>query len=200
MRKIIIFAIISLLILSLNIGGCSKRNSDEVEKTRNETEQKTNENLDKSQEITEDEYKSLLTKNYEKYLKPIDIKDEKIEDLLDKDNNLNNDNIIQNYTNLLSDSKNNIESFKESISGLKINNQDLQNLNDNLVVLSDKLIEDIIAKQDNLDYKKEELLNSDKTTLLKYLDDELDVYINSEEAFDDNLEKIENFLGIDLSK
>lgn len=198
MKRLI--SLLLIVIFSISIVGCSKRNSPEVEKTTEENSKKTTENVEKEKAFSDEEYKNLIVKNYEKYLKPIDIKDEELDNVLDKNKDLTNEQIVENYRQLLIDSQSNIESFKEAISNLKIENKELQDLNNALIKDSHNLIEDIIKKTDAFNSVNEDLLKGSKKSLINHIDNELDKDLTAENNFDNTLEKIEEKLGIDLDK
>lgn len=195
MKKINGIAILFIFILSLSTCACTKRNTEDISKDINQNNsisQNTNEN----QKLSKEEYKNLLVKNYEKYLTPIDIRDEKLDDIIDKNNNLDNEELIANYKNLLSDSKNNIKSFEDSINNVKIEDSNIQNLNDKLVSNLNKVIEDITIKEDSLNSISDDLINGDKNVLINYLDDELDKDNKNEESLDKTFDQLESLLGI----
>lgn len=195
MKKINGIAILFIFILSLSTCACTKRNTEDISKDINQNNsisQNTNEN----QKLSKEEYKNLLVKNYEKYLTPIDIRDEKLDDIIDKNNNLDNEELIANYKNLLSDSKNNIKSFEDSINKVKIEDSNVQNLNDKLVSNLNKVIEDITIKEDSLNSISDDLINGDKNVLINYLDDELDKDNQNEESLDKTFDQLESLLGI----
>ena len=195
MKKINGIAILFIFILSLSTCACTKRNTEDISKDINQNNsisQNTNEN----QKLSKEEYKNLLVKNYEKYLTPIDIRDEKLDHIIDKNNNLDNEELIANYKNLLSDSKNNIKSFEDSINKVKIEDSNVQNLNDKLVSNLNKVIEDITIKEDSLNSISDDLINGDKNVLINYLDDELDKDNQNEESLDKTFDQLESLLGI----
>ena len=195
MKKINSIAILFIFILSLSTCACTKRNTEDISKDSNQNNsisQNTNEN----QKLSKEEYKNLLAKNYEKYLTPIDIRDEKLDDIIDKNNNLDNEELIANYKNLLSDSKNNIKSFEDSINKVKIEDSNVQNLNDKLVSNLNKVIEDITIKEDSLNSISDDLINGDKNVLINYLDNELDKDTKNEESLDKTFNQLESLLGI----
>ena len=195
MKKINSIAILFIFILSLSTCACTKRNTEDIS---NDTNQNNNisQNTNENQKLSKEEYKKLLVKNYEKYISPIDIRDEKLDDILDKNNNLNNEELIANYKNLLSDSKNNIKSFEDSINNVKIEDSNIQNLNDKLVSNLNKVIEDITIKEDSLNSISDDLINGDKNVLINYLDDELDKDNKNEESLDRTFDQLESLLGI----
>ena len=183
MKKINSIAILFIFILSLSTCACTKRNTEDIS---NDTNQNNNisQNTNENQKLSKEEYKKLLVKNYEKYISPIDIRDEKLDDILDKNNNLNNEELIANYKNLLSDSKNNVKSFEDSIKKVKVEDSNIQNLNDELVLNLNKVIEDITIKEDSLNSISDDLINGDKNILINYLDDELGKDTQNEESLD----------------
>ena len=195
MKKINGIAIIFIFILSLSTCACTKRNTEDIS---NDTNQNNNisQNTNENQKLSKEEYKNLLVKNYEKYLTPIDIRDEKLDDIIDKNNNLDNEELIANYKNLLSDSKNNIKSFEDSINNVKIEDSNIQNLNDKLVSNLNKVIEDITIKEDSLNSISDDLINGDKNILINYLDDELGKDTQNEESLDRTFDQLESLLGI----
>ncbi|MGL5330532.1 MAG: hypothetical protein ACRDD7_14770 [Peptostreptococcaceae bacterium] len=188
------------IILSVGIVGCSKRNSPEVEKTTEENAQKTEENVKKEDVFTKEEYKDLIVKNHEKYLSPIERKDEKVDDDLDENKDLSNEEIVNHYRTLLTTSQNNIESFKEAISNVKVDDKNLQELNTTLIQDAHDLVEEIVKKTDSFNHLNEDLLRGSKSDLTNNIENELDKNNSSEEKFDTTLEKIEQILGIDLDK
>lgn len=195
MKKINSIAILFIFILSLSTCACTKRNTEDIS---NDTNQNNNisQNTNENQKLSKEEYKKLLVKNYEKYISPIDIRDEKLDDILDKNNNLNNEELIANYKNLLSDSKNNVKSFEDSIKKVKVEDSNIQNLNDELVSNLNKVIEDITIKEDSLNSISDDLINGDKNILINYLDDELGKYTQNEESLDRTFDQLESLLGI----
>lgn len=195
MKKINGIAILFIFILSLSTCACTKRNTEDISKDINQNNsisQNTNEN----QKLSKEEYKKLLVKNYEKYISPIDIRNEKLDDILDKNNNLNNEELITNYKSLLSDSKNNVKSFEDSIKKVKVEDSNIQNLNDELVSNLNKVIEDITIKEDSLNSISDDLINGDKNILINYLDDELGKDAQNEESLDRTFDQLESLLGI----
>ncbi|MDU2199166.1 MAG: hypothetical protein E7E21_12250 [Peptostreptococcaceae bacterium] len=195
MKKINSIAILFIFILSLSTCACTKRNTEDIS---NDTNQNNNisQNTNENQKLSKEEYKKLLVKNYEKYISPIDIRDEKLDDILDKNNNLNNEELIANYKNLLSDSKNNVKSFEDSIKKVKVEDSNIQNLNDELVLNLNKVIEDITIKEDSLNSISDDLINGDKNILINYLDDELGKDTQNEESLDRTFDQLESLLGI----
>ncbi len=195
MKKINSIAILFIFILSLSTCACTKRNTEDIS---NDTNQNNNisQNTNENQKLSKEEYKKLLVKNYEKYISPIDIRDEKLDDILDKNNNLNNEELIANYKNLLSDSKNNVKSFEDSIKKVKVEDSNIQNLNDELVSNLNKVIEDITIKEDSLNSISDDLINGDKNILINYLDDELGKDTQNEESLDRTFDQLESLLGI----
>ena len=195
MKKINSIAILFIFILSLSTCACTKRNTEDIS---NDTNQNNNisQNTNENQKLSKEEYKKLLVKNYEKYISPIDIRDEKLDDILDKNNNLNNEELIANYKNLLSDSKNNVKSFEDSIKKVKVEDSNIQNLNDELVSNWNKVIEDITIKEDSLNSISDDLINGDKNILINYLDDELGKDTQNEESLDRTFDQLESLLGI----
>ena len=194
-KKINSIAILFIFILSLSTCACTKRNTEDIS---NDTNQNNNisQNTNENQKLSKEEYKKLLVKNYEKYISPIDIRDEKLDDILDKNNNLNNEELIANYKNLLSDSKNNVKSFEDSIKKVKVEDSNIQNLNDELVSNLNKVIEDITIKEDSLNSISDDLINGDKNILINYLDDELGKDTQNEESLDRTFDQLESLLGI----
>ena len=72
-------SIIALFLIStLGLVACSNNNTQNKTTTQEENKS-TNSNL------SNDDYKDLLVKNYEKYIQPVDIKDERLDELLDKE-------------------------------------------------------------------------------------------------------------------
>ncbi len=195
MKKINSIAILFIFILSLSTCACTKRNTEDIS---NDTNQNNNisQNTNENQKLSIEEYKKLLVQNYEKYISPIDIRDEKLDDILDKNNNLNNEELIANYKNLLSDSKNNVKSFEDSIKKVKVEDSNIQNLNDELVSNLNKVIEDITIKEDSLNSISDDLINGDKNILINYLDDELGKDTQNEESLDRTFDQLESLLGI----
>ena len=195
MKKINSIAILFIFILSLSTCACTKRNTEDIS---NDTNQNNNisQNTNENQKLSKEEYKKLLVKNYEKYISPIDIRDEKLDDILYKNNNLNNEELIANYKNLLSDSKNNVKSFEDSIKKVKVEDSNIQNLNDELVSNLNKVIEDITIKEDSLNSISDDLINGDKNILINYLDDELGKDTQNEESLDRTFDQLESLLGI----
>ena len=195
MKKINSIAILFIFILSLSTCACTKRNTEDIS---NDTNQNNNisQNTNENQKLSKEEYKKLLVKNYEKYISPIDIRNEKLDDILDKNNNLNNEELIANYKNLLSDSKNNVKSFEDSIKKVKVEDSNIQNLNDELVSNLNKVIEDITIKEDSLNSISDDLINGDKNILINYLDDELGKDAQNEESLDRTFDQLESLLGI----
>ena len=195
MKKINSIAILFIFILSLSTCACTKRNTEDIS---NDTNQNNNisQNTNENKKLSKEEYKKLLVKNYEKYISPIDIRDEKLDDILDKNNNLNNEELIANYKNLLSDSKNNVKSFEDSIKKVKVEDSNIQNLNDELVLNLNKVIEDITIKEDSLNSISDDLINGDKNILINYLDDELGKDTQNEESLDRTFDQLESLLGI----
>ena len=195
MKKINGIAILFIFILSLSTCACTKRNTEDIS---NDTNQNNNisQNTNENQKLSKEEYKKLLVKNYEKYISPIDIRNEKLDDILDKNNNLNNEELITNYKSLLSDSKNNVKSFEDSIKKVKVEDSNIQNLNDELVSNLNKVIEDITIKEDSLNSISDDLINGDKNILINYLDDELGKDAQNEESLDRTFDQLESLLGI----
>ena len=178
MKKINSIAILFIFILSLNLSACTKRNTEDISKDTNQNNnisQNTNENQisNENKILSKEEYKALLVKNYEKYLDPIDIRDENLDDILDKNHNINNEELISNYKNLLSDSKNNIKSFEDSINKVEVEDSTLQSLNNTLVSNLNKVVEDITIKEDSLNSISDDLIKGDRKVLVSYLADEL---------------------------
>ena len=190
-------AILFIFILCLSTCACTNKNTENTSKDTNQNNN-ISENTSENQKLSKEDYKKLIVKNYEKYISPIDIRDENLDDIIDKNNNLSNEELIENYKNLLSDSKNNVRSFKDSIQKVKLEDSNIQNLNDELVSNLNKVIEDITVKEDSVNLISNDLINGDKNNLLKYLDDELDKDIQNEESLDRTFDKLETLLGINF--
>lgn len=190
-------AILFIFILCLSTCACTNKNTEDISKDTNQNNN-ISENTSENQKLSKEDYKKLIVKNYEKYISPIDIRDENLDDIIDKNNNLSNEELIENYKNLLSDSKNNVKSFKDSIQKVKLEDSNIQNLNDELVSNLNKVIEDITVKEDSVNLISNDLINGDKNNLLKYLDDELDKDIQNEESLDRTFDKLETLLGINF--
>ncbi len=195
-------SIIALLLIStVGLVACSNNNTQN--KTTSQNNNKiTNQEQNKSTNtnLSNEDYKDIIVKNYEKYIKPIDIQDENLDDLLDEDNKSDNNEIFENYKTLLDDSKNNISSFMNSIKDLKIEDATLQDLNNTLVDVSDELVNDINEAQNYLDKNKTTILNKTKDDLIGYLENNIDENLVSENSFENTLDQIEDKLGINLDK
>ena len=195
-------SIIALLLIStVGLVACSNNNTQNKTTTQNNNKI-TNQEQNKSTNtnLSNEDYKDIIVKNYEKYIKPIDIQDENLDDLLDEDNKSDNNEIFENYKTLLDDSKNNISSFMNSIKDLKIKDATLQDLNNTLVDVSDELVNDINEAQNYLDKNKTTILNKSKDDLIDYLEKNIDENLVSENSFEDTLDQIEDKLGINLDK
>lgn len=197
MKKANSIAILFIFILCLSTCACTNKNTEDTSKDTNQNNN-ISENTSENQKLSKEDYKKLIVKNYEKYISPIDIRDENLDDIIDKNNNLSNEELIENYKNLLSDSKNNVKSFKDSIQKVKLEDSNIQNLNDELVLNLNKVIEDITIKEDSVNLISNDLINGDKNNLLNYLDDELDKDIQNEESLDKTFDKLESLLGINF--
>ena len=197
MKKANSIAILFIFILCLSTCACTNKNTEDTSKDTNQNNN-ISENTSENQKLSKEDYKKLIVKNYEKYISPIDIRDENLDDIIDKNNNLSNEELIENYKNLLSDSKNNVKSFKDSIQKVKLEDSNIQNLNDELVLNLNKVIEDITIKEDSVNLISNDLINGDKNNLLNYLDDELDKDIQNEEGLDKTFDKLESLLGINF--
>ena len=197
MKKVNSIAILFIFILCLITCACTNKNTEDTSKDTNQNNN-ISENTSENQKLSKEDYKKLIVKNYEKYISPIDIRDENLDDIIDKNNNLSNEELIENYKNLLSDSKNNVKSFKDSIQKVKLEGSNIQNLNDELVLNLNKVIEDITIKEDSVNLISNDLINGDKNNLLNYLDDELDKDIQNEESLDKTFDKLESLLGINF--
>ncbi|MBQ3422668.1 MAG: hypothetical protein IJH34_13645 [Romboutsia sp.] len=196
-------SIIALLLIStVGLVACSNNNTQNKTTTQNNNNKITNQEQNKSTNtnLSNEDYKDIIVKNYEKYIKPIDIQDENLDDLLDEDNKSDNNEIFENYKSLLDDSKNNISSFMNSIKDLKIEDDTLQDLNNTLVDVSDELVNDINEAQNYLDKNKTTILNKSKDDLIDYLEKNIDENLVSENSFEDTLDQIEDKLGINLDK
>lgn len=193
------FLLIGLAILFiLNIAGCSS----EAKKTENSPTPPSKIDKNSKEEklsITNDEYKENLVKSYEKYIKPLDLKDyDDIEDILLKKEKMENDKILNDLKVSLNDSKINIKSFEESITGLEIEDNNLRVLNDNLVNECKILMEDIKIKEDKILKIDKDIIKKSTEEFIQYLKINLDDDITEKNKIDDTLDKIENLLGIDL--
>ena len=196
-------SIIALLLIStVGLVACSNNNTQNKTTTQNNNNKITNQEQNKSTNtnLSNEDYKDIIVKNYEKYIKPIDIQDENLDDLLDTDNKSDNNEIFENYKTLLDDSKNNISSFMNSIKDLKIKDATLQDLNNTLVDVSDELVSDINEAQNYLDKNKTTILNKSKDDLIDYLENNIDENLVSENSFENTLDQIEDKLGINLDK
>ena len=195
-------SIIALLLIgTVGLVACSNNNTQNKATTQNNNKI-TNQEQNKSTNtnLSNEDYKDIIVKNYEKYIKPIDIQDENLDDLLDEDNKSDNNEIFENYKTLLDDSKNNISSFMNSIKDLKIEDATLQDLNNTLVDVSDELVNDINEAQNYLDKNKTTILNKSKDDLIDYLENNIDENLISENSFENTLDQIEDKLGINLDK
>ena len=195
-------SIIALLLIStVGLVACSNNNTQNKATTQNNNKI-TNQEQNKSTNtnLSNEDYKDIIVKNYEKYIKPIDIQDENLDDLLDEDNKSDNNEIFENYKTLLDDSKNNISSFMNSIKDLKIEDATLQDLNNTLVDVSDELVNDINEAQNYLDKNKTTILSKSKDDLIDYLENNIDENLISENSFENTLDQIEDKLGINLDK
>lgn len=194
-----------IVLLGFTVIGCNNNTqTDKAENNKTTNNQKTTEegnNSKRNSKLTTQEYKNILIKNYEKYLKALELSEyDDIDDLLAKNKEIDNKNFIEEYKRILKDSKVNINSFRDSISNLNPEDIRLSELNESLVKESEVLIKDIERKEDELNKVDNTMLNKTSKELITYLENKLDNDNMNLNQFDDTLDKIEDLLGIDLDK
>lgn len=196
MKRILLLGLFILFIF--NISGCTPQ----YKKTEEPTTQpnKIDENIDKQKSpMSKAEYKENLVKSYEKYIKPLDLKNyDDLEDILAKKGEIYHEKFLNDLEESLNDSKINIKAFEESIIGLEIDDDNLKKLNDKLVEECKVLMDDIKVKETEIAKIDENILKKPTKELIKYLKTNLDDDITEKNKFDETLDQIEDILGINL--
>lgn len=196
MKRILLLGLFILFIF--NISGCTPQ----PKKTEEPTTQpnKIDENIDKQKSpMSKVEYKENLVKSYEKYIKPLDLKNyDDLEDILAKKGEIDHEKVLNDLEESLNDSKINIKAFEESIIGLEIDDDNLKKLNDKLVEECKVLMDDIKVKETEIAKIDENILKKPTKELIKYLKTNLDDDITEKNKFDETLDQIEDILGINL--
>lgn len=192
-----ILSIFFVTIFLISITGCNN-SANENKIQQNE---KKNQIQDNNKDINKDEYKELLTKSYDKYIQPLDIKEyDDLENLLSNNSQKDINKFVEDFKLILDESKSNINEFSKTISNLKIEDEKLSNLNNELFEESQKLVKDIDNQKLAIDKVDKDILTKPIKEILDYLNETLikeDLFTNK---FDEKLQKIEDYLGIDLQK
>ncbi|WP_042275023.1 hypothetical protein [[Clostridium] dakarense] len=196
MKHILLLGLFILFIS--NISGCTSQPKKTEEPTTKPN--KIEENIDKQKSpMTKEQYKENLVKSYEKYIKPLDLKDyDDLENMLAKKGEINHEKFLNDLEEALNDSKINIKAFEESITGLEIDDAKLKNLNDKLVEECKVLMDDIKVKENEIAKIDENTLKKSTKDLIEYLKINLDDDITEKNKFDETLNQIEDILGINL--
>lgn len=196
MKRILLLGLFILLIF--NISGCTPQHKKTEEPTTQPN--KIDENIDNQKSpMSKAEYKENLVKSYEKYIKPLDLKNyDDLEDILAKKGEIDHEKFLNDLEESLNDSKINIKAFEESIIGLEIDDDNLKKLNDKLVEECKVLMDDIKVKEMEIAKIDENILKKPTKELIKYLKTNLDDDITEKNKFDETLDQIEDILGINL--
>lgn len=194
---------IGLLIISLTIitTACSQNNTKN-ENTNKEKPSTTNQNSTTNENIiNKEEYKNILTTNYEKYILPLELNDcDEAENILASNSEIDNQQIIDKLKTHLSDNKTNIKSFENSITDLNIEDSKLDISNKKLIKESKNVILDIEEKEKYLDTIDKDILAKTSTEFVNYIDEQLDKDSLEKNKFDDIIDELENLLGIKLDR
>ncbi|MEF9992387.1 MAG: hypothetical protein RRZ84_08540 [Romboutsia sp.] len=185
-----------LVAVSIMIIGCSNKSNDKIDEVKNP-------NTSINEQITNDKYKEILVKNYEKYLKPIDLNLYDDIDNISKNTTKDNRNEIINKLKAdLSDAKTNIRAFETNMSSIEVEDKILNDLNIKLKDESYKLIDDITERENRLNSLDEAYLSGSDEKFSDYLEKILETRPNNldNNRFEDTLEEIENVLRIDLDR
>ncbi|MEG0844272.1 MAG: hypothetical protein RSF39_09055 [Romboutsia sp.] len=185
-----------LVAVSIMIIGCSNKSNDKIDEVKNP-------NTSINEQITNDKYKEILVKNYEKYLKPIDLNLYDDIDNISKNTTKDNRNEIINKLKAdLSDAKTNIRAFETNMSSIEVEDKILNDLNIKLKDESYKLIDDITERENRLNSLDEAYLSGSDEKFPDYLEKILETRPNNldNNRFEDTLEEIENVLRIDLDR
>lgn len=196
MKRILLLVLTILFIF--NISGCTSKPNKTEEPTTNPNN--INENIDKQKSpVSKEQYKDNLVRSYEKYIKPLDLKDyDDIEDMLAKKGEIDHEKFLNDLEESLNDSKINIKAFEESITGLEIDDSKLQELNNKLVEECKVLMDDIKLKEAEIGKIDENILKKPTKELIQYLKTNLDDDITEKNKFEEILDQIEDILGINL--
>ncbi|MBO3443533.1 hypothetical protein [Clostridium sp. CCUG 7971] len=172
MKRILLLGLFILFIF--NISGCTPQHKKTEEPTTQPN--KIDENIDKQKSpMSKAEYKENLVKSYEKYIKPLDLKNyDDLEDIVAKKGEINHEKFLNDLEESLNDSKINIKAFEESIIGLEIDDDKLKKLNDKLVEECKVLMDDIKVKETAIAKIDENILKKPTKELIQYLKTNLD--------------------------
>lgn len=190
------------LILCFIITGCTQRNNNTNVETPKPNTNNENTNFNQSSDntsITEDEYKNLLVKNYEKYISPLelDLYDDFLE-ILESKEVIDNAEFLIEYRTYINDNRTNIQSFEQSMSNLSIEDEKIQNINDNLVKECKTYINDLDKKENYLDVIDDDILAKQSNEFIAYLNQLLNRDEIEKNKLEDKIEETENLLGIRL--
>lgn len=193
------------IIVCFIITGCTQRNNTNVETPKPNTNTNTNnENTNFNQpsdntSITEEEYKNVLVKNYEKYISPLelDLYDDFLE-ILESKEVIDNAEFLIEYRTYINDNRTNIQSFEQSMSNLSIEDKKIKNINDNLVKECKTYINDLDKKENYLDVIDDDILAKQSNEFIAYLNQLLNRDEIEKNKLEDKIEETENLLGIRL--
>ncbi|RDY23881.1 hypothetical protein CHF27_005890 [Romboutsia maritimum] len=199
LNKILSIFFVTIFLISMT--GCNNSTNENKTQQNEKKNQIQDQKQDNNKGMNKDEYKELLTKSYDKYIQPLDIKEyDDLENLLSNNSQKDINKFVEDFKLILDESKSNINEFSKTISNLKIEDEKLSNLNNELFEESQKLVKDIDNQKLAIDKVDKDILTKPIKEILDYLNETLikeDLFTNK---FDEKLQKIEDYLGIDLQK
>lgn len=199
--------IIGLLILGmcLVVIGCSNNENNQTNNGNNNNQATTDstntsdkENANNSK-ISKEEYKTLLIKNYEKYVKPIN---------LDAFANLSiewaskgeieNKEFLNQYITVIHENRINLRSFEQSMTNINIEDMKIDQINNKLVKECKVYIRDLDTTENYLEVIGDDILSKPSKEFIAYIEEILDKDELDQSEFEDAIVEVQNLLGIQL--
>lgn len=188
-----------ILILCIFVTGCTTNKNAESTNLNEESKSEANKESTNKSLITEDKYKTLLTKNYEKYIKPIELKyDNNLDELLASKNEIDNVEFLYELKTIINDNRINLKSFEESMVDLDIKDSMIEEINNKILKECKVYIRDLDNKENYLNRVDDDILAKPNNEFIKYIQDILDKDELEESKLEEAINEAEDLLGIQL--
>lgn len=198
------------IIFSVTIIGCTQNNTNIQPDTNNNKENTSDKNQNTSQDVqdktentvsSEDEYRNFLTKNYEKYIKPLDFdKYDDLKEILTHRGEIDNIEFFNEYKTYLEDNKSNLKSFEQTMGNLYLNDAKLKEINDSLVKECKIYVNDLEMQITALGQIDKDVLYKTNNEFILYLDELIDRDDLEKNNFEDKIEETEKLLNLRLEE
>ncbi len=190
---------LSILVLFIGVFLVSCKSNDTKESNIKNQQNNETKKEESSGDVSKEEYKDIITMNYEKYIDPIELEKEmetELDNIADSKEELDNNEILEEIQKSFAKNKNNINSFKEILKKTKTDNSDLQRLNDALINECDNLVYDIDSRIKNLEeIKSDESINKvSKEVLINNLKKTISTQESYKSQFEKTILEIDSFL------